>query len=90
MLNKVEKHSQLKERKYFEEKSFNIQSFEKQYFCESVMLNIIKTVARRKKNDNNWMARNNLVTFREKERNDQILQIANIVSFLNGSSLRDV
>lgn len=57
------------------------------------MLNIIrkKTVARRKKkNDSNWMARNNLVTFREKERNDKIPKIANIVSFLKGNSLRDV
>ena len=34
MLNKVEKHSQLKERKYCEEKSFNIQSFKKQYFLK--------------------------------------------------------
>lgn len=36
------------------------------------------------------MARNNLVTFREKERNDKIPKIANIVSFLKGNSLRDV
>lgn len=32
MLNKIDKHSQLKERKYCEEKSFNIQIFKNQYF----------------------------------------------------------